>query len=259
MRVEQEINKKASYIIHQLRNEQLLTNATRAKCITPGIELEKFKSLNKDESRKKLNFDSNVTNVLFVGRFVAEKGIKYALEALSKTKVPLSFRLIGAHGKSPSEHLLQQYPQFNYLGPKPMNELVEYMSASDIMVVPSLYEGFGLVAIEGMAAGCCMLVSAVGGLDELIENGVNGLKVPPGNTDAILEAFKKLAGNKTLQREMGVKNREIGLQNSWRRTAKRIRDVIGEITPKRRNTLWRTIVDILVYLQSFKINLLVQY
>ena len=233
MAVERKINKKVSCIVHQLRNEQELTNATRATHISPGIELEKFRQLDKEHSRRTLNFNSSVINVLYVGRFAPQKGIKFALEALSKTNIPLTFRLIGAYEKSPSEHLLQEYPQFNYLGAKPMSELVEYMAASDIMVVPSLYEPFGLVVLEGMAAGCCMLVSAVGGPGELVENGVNGLKVPPGDADAILEAFEELAGNRKLIREIGETNREIGLQSSWEKTAEKLSHVISKITPRR--------------------------
>ena len=83
--------------------------------------MDKFKDLNKEESRRKLNFDTNVTNVLYVGRFAPQKGIKFALDALSKTKTPVTFRLIGAYENSPSEHLLQEYPQFDYLGPKPIS------------------------------------------------------------------------------------------------------------------------------------------
>ena len=241
--VERKINKKASCIVHQLRNEEQLTNATRATHITPGIELEKFRHLDKEYSRKKLNFTTSVINVLYVGRFVPQKGIKFALEALSRTNIPLTFRLIGAYEKSPSEHLLQEYPQFNYLGAKPMSELVEYMAASDIMLVPSLYEPFGLVVLEGMAAGCCMLVSAVGGPGELIEDGVNGLKVLPGDADAILEAFEKLAGNRKLISEIGETNRKIGLRNSWEKTAEKLRHVILEIVPRRRSLLQRLYAD----------------
>ena len=237
MVVERELNKKASCIVHQLRNEQELTNATKATHITPGIEFEKFRHLDKEHSRNKLNFSSSVMNVLYVGRFSPGKGIKFALEALSKTNIPLTFRLIGEYEKSPSEHLLQEYPQFKYLGPKPMSELAEYMAASDIMVVPSLYEAFGLVVIEGMAAGCCMLVSAVGGPDELIKNGVNGLKVPPGDAGAILEAFEKLAGNRKLISEIGETNRKIGLRNSWGKTAEKLSHVILEMTTRRSSVL----------------------
>ena len=167
--VEREINQKATCIVHQLKNEHELTNATRATHIIPGIEVDKFENLHKEESKKKLNFDDNITNVLYVGRFAPQKGIKFALEALNMTEIPHTFRLIGAHKNSPLEYLLREFPQFEYLGPKPMSELAEYMSASDILIVPSLYEPFGLVVLEGMAAGCSMLVSAVGGPDELIE------------------------------------------------------------------------------------------
>ena len=255
MAVERKINKKVSCVVHQLRNEQELTNATRATHITPGIELEKFRHLDKEHSRNKLHFSSSVINVLYVGRFAAQKGIKFALEALSRTNISLTFRLIGSYDKSPYENFLQEYPQFNYLGAKPMSELVEYMAASDIMVVPSLYEPFGLVVLEGMAAGCCMLVSAVGGPGELVENGVNGLKVPPGDAYVILEAFEELAGNRKLIKEIGETNRKIGLRNSWEKTAEKLSHVILEIVPRRGNVLRRLYADFLSYLSDLLPNI----
>ena len=258
--VEREINQKATCIVHQLKNEHELTDATRATHIIPGIEVDKFENLHKEESKKKLNFDDNITNVLYVGRFAQQKGIKFALEALNMTEIPHTFRLIGAYKNSPSEYLLREFPQFEYLGPKPMSELAEYMSASDILIVPSLYEPFGLVVLEGMAAGCNMLVSAVGGPDELIEDGVNGLKVPPGDADAIKEAFEKLAGNRTLMNEIGMRNRKTGLSNSWRKTAHKLRDLIVRVTPKKKSIFCRVLDRVILdRIQSYKINLLVQY
>ena len=257
--VEREINQKATCIVHQLKNEHELTDATRATHIIPGIEVDKFENLHKEESKKKLNFDGNITNVLYVGRFAPQKGIKFALEALNMTEIPHTFRLIGAYENSSLEYLLREFPQFEYLGPKPMCELAEYMSASDVLVVPSLYEPFGLVVLEGMAAGCSMLVSAVGGPDELIEDGVNGLKVPPGDADAIKEAFEKLAGNRTLMNEMRRTNRRTGLKNSWKKTAEKLSDLIIGLTPKRKNLFGRILDYTLSSLLSYEINLKAQY
>ncbi|KAL5252375.1 hypothetical protein ACHWQZ_G015223 [Mnemiopsis leidyi] len=240
--VEREINLKATCIVHQLKNEQELTNATRAIYIKPGIEVDKFEHLNKEKSKKKLKFDENVTNVLYVGRFAPQKGIKFAVEALHKSAVPHTFRLIGAYENTSSEYLLREFPQFEYLGPKPRSELAEYMSASDILLVPSLYEPFGLVVLEGMAAGCSMIVSAVGGPDELVEDGVNGLKVPPGDADAIREAFEKLAGNRTLMSEMGRRNRRTALGNSWKKTVENLGDLIVRIT-QQKNTVIHRLLD----------------
>ena len=230
LEAEQEINQKVDCIVHQLKSEDKLTNSTRWVHITPGIDPAMFQGLRKQTSQDKLSFNQNVINVLYVGRFVPEKGIQFALEALSRSQAPFKFRLIGAHKNSQLEHLVQEYPQFEFLGPKPRAEVAEFMSASDILVVPSLYETFGLVILEGMAAGCALLVTAVGGSNKMVVDGVNGFKVPPADTCALLEAFEKLSRNKTMIHNMGQKNREIGLQNSWKATAekfgRKIRDIL---------------------------------
>ena len=89
---------------------------------------------------------------------------------------------------------------------------------------------FKAVVLEGMAAGCALLVTAVGGSNKMVVDGVNGFKVPPADTCALLEAFEKLSRNKTMIHNMGQKNREIGLQNSWKATAekfgRKIRDIL---------------------------------
>ena len=79
---------------------------------------------------------------------------------------------------------------------------------------------------------------------------MNGLKVLPGDADAILEAFEKLAGNRKLISEIGETNREIGLRNSWEKTAEKLRHVILEIVPRRRSLLQRLYADFVAHVSD---------
>ena len=74
----------------------------------------------------------------------------------------------------------------------------------DIAVVPSLEEGFGLAALEAMAVGRAVIASRVGGLPELVIDGVTGLLVTPGDVGALADGIAQLANERTLLESMGI-------------------------------------------------------
>ena len=232
---ERRINNESDCVIHQYNGEYHLTNATNYRVITPGIITEIFDGLDdKEVSQRNLNFSSNVTNVLYVGRFEPQKGIPYALEALNKTHHQVAVRLIGGYKNQPLEYLVEMYPHFQFLGPLPHRDVLEHMTASDILIMPSLYEAFGLVAVEALASGCCVLCTSIGGINETVVEGLNGFKFPPKDSGAILEAFEKLAGDPELMTEMSRRNRETGRGNySWRKTAEQFNRAIKDVTASR--------------------------
>ncbi|MCP3861429.1 MAG: glycosyltransferase family 4 protein, partial [Phycisphaeraceae bacterium] len=83
-----------------------------------------------------------------------------------------------------------------------------YLAAMDIQVMPSRREGLGLVAGEGMLAGCAVIGSAVDGIPEIVIDGVTGLLVPPENPEALAEAIDRLIANPDLRRRLAAKGEE---------------------------------------------------
>ncbi len=81
----------------------------------------------------------------------------------------LSFRLIGKFRDTEYEEYPSKYPEFEFLGQQPPSIVHQYMMASDILIMPSRYENFGLVAVEAMAAGCALVVTKVGKLHPFAE------------------------------------------------------------------------------------------
>ncbi|XP_013416595.1 uncharacterized protein LOC106178102 [Lingula anatina] len=233
LKVEEAINKHADCVVHQTTSEVESCKAKNPVLIKAGINTERFEALDSRAAKRDLGFSDDTINVLFAGRFATQKGIPFAIEAMKKTKVPHHFRLIGNYRGSDYEYLVQENPQLEFLGQKTPDELSKYMAASDILIMPSLYEPFGIVAIEAMAAGCCMIVTSVGGLNEIVQDGVHGCKVPPGDADAICAAFEKLARDLNKMRETGENNRKVAFeQYSWAATA-------GSIGQKLKNLLTR--------------------
>ncbi|XP_013419121.1 uncharacterized protein LOC106179867 [Lingula anatina] len=240
LKVEEAINKNADCMVHQTVSEVESCKATNPILIKAGINTDRFASLDLKESKKQLGFRHDTINVLFAGRFATQKGIPYAIEAMKKTKVPHRFRLVGNYKGSDYEYLVKENTQFEFLGQKTPDELSTYMAASDILIMPSLYEPFGIVAIEAMAAGCCMIVTSVGGLDEIVQDGVHGCKVPPGDAEAIRNAFEKLACNRDRVRKTGEDNRKFAIQKySWSATATRIGQMLDRIVETKRKVPFR--------------------
>lgn len=87
-------------------------------------------------------------------------------------------------------------------------DIPRLLQALDLYVQPSLFEGFGLAAVEAMAAGLPVVASRVGGLPEVIEDGQTGDLVPPGNSPALAEAMVALLEEKSRRRSYGMRGRE---------------------------------------------------
>lgn len=150
--------------------------------------------------------------IICVGRFVHEKGHQYLIKALHL----LNYR----HNLSPAVLLIGNGPllphiqnQINTFGLTHHvsirhfvrhDELMKLISVADVYLQPSLYEGFGLAVLEAMAMGKPVIASAVGGLPELIEDGISGLLIPPDDPDAIADAILNLINNHIERNEIGA-------------------------------------------------------
>ncbi len=144
----------------------------------------------------------------FVGRFVSYKGIRYLVEAAGpiRESVPaVKFVLVG-DGPLRSRveariHLAGLDDSFILTGLKPDPE--RYHRSFDVVAVPSIREPFGLCVIEAMAMARPVVASSVGGVRDIIEDGVNGFLVPPRDPAALAKAVIRLLRDAALAREIG--------------------------------------------------------
>jgi len=148
-------------------------------------------------------------SVLFAGRLVEVKGVLTLLAAWRASRARKRFRLCIA-GDGPllqpiarfiSEHGLDEV---DVLGPLPRPDLDRRMSAASVVVVPSQwYEPFSLVVLEAQARARCVVASAAGGIPELVEDGVTGLLVPPGDERALAGALDRAVEEPGLATALG--------------------------------------------------------
>lgn len=145
--------------------------------------------------------------VAFAGRMSAEKGIPVLLEAAEKLP-DIPFRIAGAGPLA--ESLRAKAPgNVSFSGMMPREELMDFYHNARILVVPSVwYETFGLVAVESMARGVPVIVSRIGGLQSLIEDGVTGLHFTPGDSTDLADKIQQLWQAPGRCREMGLAARE---------------------------------------------------
>jgi glycosyltransferase involved in cell wall biosynthesis len=96
-----------------------------------------------------------------------------------------------------------------WLGQRDPDEVVELYSIMDVVAVPSFFEGFGFTAAEAMAAGRPVVASKVDGLMEVIRDGLNGLFVSPGDSQAVARAILELLLNPEKAASMGARGRQL--------------------------------------------------
>ncbi|OPZ71381.1 MAG: Glycogen synthase [Firmicutes bacterium ADurb.Bin456] len=147
--------------------------------------------------------------VFFIGRLVPEKGVQVLLEAFARLLGEINDLKLMVGGIGPYEEHLRakarelglagQVVFLGYLDEKRRNE---YLKAVDVAVFPSLYEPFGIVALEAMATQVPVIVSDTGGLSEVVAHGIDGFKVPPGRPDILSYYMREVLVNPGLARDL---------------------------------------------------------
>lgn len=136
-----------------------------------------------------LEWEPGKRRVLFVGRFDRQKGADVFCEALGQLQEDACGLMIGGYVVSNSEKLAlsSNVKQLEWASPAQLQSLYE---SADVLVMPSRWEGFGLVALEAMRAGLPVIASRVGGLQEVVAHGKTGLLVNPESPEEIVTALR---------------------------------------------------------------------
>lgn len=147
----------------------------------------------------------------YVGRVSPEKGISTLIEATAMCPDVL-FKAAGNYDRMP-ELIVQTPDNFEFLGSIQSKKLGDFYALSRFIVLPSIcFEGFPSVLLESMIQSKPVIASRIGGLPEIVEDGVTGLLFEPGNAKDLSEKIRYLWGRPELCRKMGQRGREKALR-----------------------------------------------
>jgi len=207
--------------------------------IPNGIDLERFENLSKEQSRGKLEIKQGEQIIIYVGRFRPEKGVQYLIQAMDIIRQKDANARLILGGEGPEEGNLKRLVEqlnlgacINFAGQIPNEKVPEYMTASNVFVLPSLSEGFGIVNLEAMASGLPIVASKVGGLPEIITDGENGFLVEPKNPEQIAERVLLLLKDDELKGKISRSNKEKAKRYSWKNVVERLEQIYKEIAKR---------------------------
>jgi glycosyltransferase involved in cell wall biosynthesis len=153
--------------------------------------------------------------ILYAGMLVPSKGVQVLLEAFARVREArpdAQLILIGAgHAEARFRSLVKTLgldQSVRFVAPIPQAQLAAWMRAAVCLVLPSFSEGLGRVVLEAMACGRPAIGTNVGGIPELIQDGVTGYLVPPGDSVALTHCMLRLLQDPALADAMGARGRE---------------------------------------------------
>ncbi len=172
-----------------------------------------------------------------MGRLVPQKGVEHLIHAVPKIvwRHPEAKFVIVGEGwlKGHLEYLARSTGhgwKIRFTGFLPDSEVIALMTSADVLVVPSIYEPFGIVALEGMAAGVPVVASQIGGLAEVVEHDRTGILVYSRNPESIAWGVDRVLSDPDHSRWLTKNAREI-IQKaySWEGIAKKTVEVYKEV------------------------------
>jgi glycosyltransferase involved in cell wall biosynthesis len=178
-------------------------------------------NLGEDTGRRSERGDPG-KKILFVGRLDPIKGTRYLLGAMSilhRDMPGVKLILVGdGEEREPLESLtdsLRIRECVVFAGRVPHERVQDYMNRAEVLVLPSLSEGFPVTILEAMACGLPVVATRVGGIPDIIEDGTNGYLVDAMNQKQIAEALLKLLQDEELRKDISDKNRKTAEKYRW--------------------------------------------
>ncbi|MDO9085714.1 MAG: glycosyltransferase [Anaerolineaceae bacterium] len=228
------------------------TPSSKISVIPPGVDIRHFYPIPKDEAKEVVGVPQEATMILFVGRIEPLKGIDNLIQAISlnhKSGVlkccPHTLVIIGGEPNAKPEEMNAEMARLQdmveelkienfviFLGKQDQQMLPYYYSAAEVVVMPSHYESFGMVALEAMACGTPVVASQVGGLAFLVRDGETGFVVPGNDIQSLANRLMELIKDKELGNKLGKKSTEYAQMYAWETISTKMIEVYNQILQK---------------------------
>jgi D-inositol-3-phosphate glycosyltransferase len=221
--------------------------------VTPlAVNHKRFRPIPQAEAKQYLDIPADKHIVLFVGRIEPLKGIDTLLHAMKRVfeQWPgccdkLCLVVIGGDANVPREQMPDEMKYLQdvtsdlgldalvmFLGKRSQEVLPYYYSAADVVVMPSHYESFGLVALEAMSCGTPVIASRVGGLSFTVVEGVTGYRVPDGDDATMADRILHVLQEDELRERLGSQAAQMAACYRWPDVAAQLEEVFASLLPE---------------------------
>lgn len=217
-------------------------DASKMVVIPPGVNVSRFYPIPSDEAKMYIGLKPEDRMILFVGRIEPLKGVDTLLEAMSclqmKESRPVHLAIIGGDPSASPEEMNVEMARLKnlcevlgldqsvvFLGVRDQDKLSYYYSAAEVVVMPSHYESFGMVALEAMACGTPVIASEVGGLAYLVRDGETGFTIPAEEPETLCEKLSWLLNDDELHAKMSAQAAAYAQDYAWEKIARQIVEV----------------------------------
>lgn len=215
----------------------------RVHVVPPGVNLSIFHPIDRLLAKQTIGVDPNTNLLLFAGRIEPLKGLDsllYAIKILKQRQptVPLCLSIVGGDISQPNEawsdelkrinelkHLLGLHTEVRFVGQQPQTKLPYYYNAAEVVVMPSHYESFGMVAAEAMACGAPVLMTNVMGISERIDETHRQLITTAQHPLLLADQIEAILTNHSARQSLSESLRQSVSDLDWQQVVRRIETV----------------------------------
>ena len=227
------------------------TDVDRVVVIPPGVDTSHFYPIPQDEAKAFIGIPAERRLILYVGRIEPLKGIDSLLEAMALLKAKgfiqahdLCLMVIGGDTDGgPEQHpaefrrlkeleaSLEIGDLVTFLGKRDQDSLPYFYSSAEVVVMPSHYESFGMVALEAMACGTPVIASETGGLIFLVKDGQTGFHVPAARPDALADRLELIIKDAALRAALGDQAAAYAQEYAWSKVTAKVISIYRQLVP----------------------------
>jgi len=225
------------------------TNPAKITVISCGVDLTMFRPIARDQARACLGLPEDHKMVLFVGRIDPLKGIDTLIRAMalvfqwnSSLRNHVCLCIIGGDVSDDPTLMDAEMVRLQalrrelgltelvtFVGAQAQDILPCHYSAADVVVVPSHYESFGMVALEAMACGTPVIASDVGGLSFIVKDSQTGFLVPERDPETLARDLELILRSSRLRSAMGIRAIAVAQEYSWDHIADQMLDLYESV------------------------------
>ena len=225
-------------------HEKFAVPYDKISTIPNGVDVNMFNpKVNGSKVRSRYKMSTSEKIIMFAGRLAYEKGLDILIEAVSivRKSIPnVKLMLVGSADPPEMRERLAILAKEKgiddvtvFVGFVPHDKMPYFYAAADVCVLPSKAEAFGISALEAIATGKPVVASEVGGIPEVVKNGLTGKLVKPEDSRELAEALLELLNDEQEVMKMGYNARRVAEEEfSWKVIAKKTEEVYQKILGK---------------------------